>query len=115
MFAARRITRLNARSSLSVLCTSAMFSKPVRPSRVSFSYMCMTMSLSSAWIAASPPALAEDFQHLPDIAELDHAALARGVMSVVNILTVAWPACTASISWSGTDGSSLPCTMTWKP
>src|ERR1700730_15280066 len=54
MFSASRITRLNDRSSDSVLCTSAMFSKPVRCSRISFSYMCMTMSLSSAWIAAMP-------------------------------------------------------------
>ncbi len=45
---ARRITRLNARSSDSVVCAAARFSKPMRSSRMSFSYMCMTRSLSSA-------------------------------------------------------------------
>jgi len=44
-----------------VLCTSAKFSKPVRSSRISFSYMCMTMSLSSEWIVARPPAFAITF------------------------------------------------------
>ena len=52
-----------------------MFSKPTRSSRISFSYMCMTMSLSSAWIAARPPAAPRIFKHLPDVAELHHAAL----------------------------------------
>src|SRR5882757_8535273 len=61
MFSASRITRLKDRSSDSVLCTSATFSKPARSSRISFSYMCMTMSLSSAWIAAMPPSLATTF------------------------------------------------------
>src|SRR5437588_12377854 len=55
------MTRLNDRSSDKVLCTSAMFSKPVRSLRNSFSYMCMTISLSSAWIAAMPPACASTF------------------------------------------------------
>ncbi len=55
-----------------------MFSKPTRSSRISFSYMCMTMSLSSAWIAAMPAVRAEDLQHLPDIAELHHPAAPVG-------------------------------------
>jgi hypothetical protein len=36
--------------------------------------MCMTMSLSSAWIAAMAAGLREELQHLPDVAELHHPA-----------------------------------------
>ena len=46
-------------------CTTAMFSRPVRFSRVNFSYMCMTMSLSSAWIAAIPPVCAKTTREGP--------------------------------------------------
>ena len=54
MLSASRMTRRNDRSSESALCTSARLWKLVRPSRISFAYMCMTMSLSSAWITPRP-------------------------------------------------------------
>ena len=73
-----------------------MFSKPVRCSRISFSYMCMTMSLSSAWIAAMPPAFASTFSTSQMSPCCTMRPLRDGVMSVVKILTLGWPACTAS-------------------
>ncbi len=63
-------------SSDSVLCTSAMFAKPVRPSRISLPYMCITMSLSSEWITPRPPFAAQHLEHFPDVAEIHHAPLA---------------------------------------
>ncbi len=64
-----------------------MFSKPVRCSRISFSYMCMTMSLSSAWIVAMPPAFARTFNTSQMSPCCTMRPLRDGVMSVVNILT----------------------------
>ena len=39
-----------------------MFSKPARPSRNSLAYMCMTMSLSSAWMTPRPPFFASTWK-----------------------------------------------------
>jgi len=36
--------------------------------------MCMTMSLSSAWMTPSPPSRASTLNTFPDVAEVDHAA-----------------------------------------
>ena len=51
-----------------------MCSKLTRFSRISFSYMNMTMSLSSAWIAGDAARRRDDLQRLPDVAVLHHAA-----------------------------------------
>jgi len=72
---------LNDRSSEQGVVDLGHVFKPVRSSRNSFSYMCMTMSLSSAWIVARAAMLGLNFQHLPDIAELDHAAAIAGPVS----------------------------------
>ncbi|MNC91793.1 hypothetical protein D3C83_81090 [compost metagenome] len=72
-----------------MLCTSAMCSKAVRSSRNSFSYMCRTMSSSSAWITARPPSRASTLK----ISQIWPKRIMRparlGVMSVVKILVVA--------------------------
>ena len=77
-----------------------MCSKPTRFSRISFSYMNMTMSLSSAWIAATPPAFATVFNASQMSPYCTMRPVLPGRMSVVKILMLAWPACIASASSS---------------
>ena len=98
-------------SSLSVLCTSAMFSKPVRPSRISLPYMCITMSLSSEWITPSPPFAASTWNTSQMSPKSTMRPLRDGVMSVVKILTVGKPAWIASPTWPGRSAGSAPSTM----
>ena len=88
-FSASRMTRRNETSSDRVLCTSAMFSNPVRPSRISLPYMCMTMSLSSEWITPSPLFAASTWKISQISPKSTIRPLRLGVMSVVKILTVA--------------------------
>ena len=87
-FSASRITRRNEISSDSVLCTSAMFSNPVRPSRISLPYMCITMSLSSEWITPRPPFAASTWNTSQMSPKSTMRPLRDGVMSVVKIFTV---------------------------
>ena len=78
-------------SSDSVLCTSAMLAKPVRPSRISLPYMCITMSLSSEWITPSPPFAASTWNTSQMSPKSTMRPLRDGVMSVVKIFTVGKP------------------------
>ena len=111
---ASRMIRRNERSSDSVLWTSAMFSKPVRPSRVSFSYRYMTMSSSSAWIAPMPPCFASRWSTSQMWPYSTRRPRRLGVMSVVNILKLGKPAWIVSGIWSSTSGGGAPISMTWK-
>ena len=104
-------TRRKDRSSDRVLCTSAMFSKPARPSRNSLAYMCMTMSLSSAWMTPRPPFFDSTWNTSQMSPKSTMRPLRLGVMSVVKIFTEAWPASIASPSWPGMSGPRSPSTM----
>ena len=95
------MTRRNEISSDSVLCTSAMFSKPVRPSRISLPYMCMTMSLSSEWITPRPWFAARTWNTSQMSPKSTMRPLRDGVMSVVKIFTVGKPDWIASASCAG--------------
>ena len=82
------MTRRNESSSERALCTCAMFSNSARFSAMSLSYMCMTMSSSSAWMTPRPPWAAITLK----ISQMSPNRIIRprrlGVMSVVKILTV---------------------------
>ena len=65
-----------------------MFSKPTRPSRISLAYMCMTMSLSSAWMTPSPPSLASTLNTSQMSPKSTMRPLRCGQMLVVKILIV---------------------------
>ena len=110
-FSASRITRRNETSSDSVLCTSAMFSNPVRPSRISLPYMCMTMSLSSEWITPRPLFAASTWKISQMSPKSTIRPLRLGVMSVVKIFTVGKPAWIASPTWPGRSIGSAPSTI----
>ena len=59
----------------------------MRSSRSSFSYMCITRSLSSAWMQVSPPAFATALITSQISPYGTMWAIRCGVMSVVNIFT----------------------------
>ena len=98
-------------SSDSVLCTSAMLAKPVRPSRISLPYMCITMSLSSEWITPSPPFAFSTWNTSQMSPKSTMRPLRDGVMSVVKIFTVGNPAWIASANCPGSSTGSAPSTM----
>ncbi len=111
---ASRMMRPNDRSSDRALCTSAMFSNPVRPSRISLPYMCMTMSLSSAWITPRPRWAARTWNTSQMSPNPTMRPRRLGVMSVVKILTVGCPAWIDSANWPNSSVGSAPSTMVWK-
>ena len=92
-----------------------MCSKLTRFSRISFSYMNMTMSLSSAWMQAMPPAAATTFS----ASQMWPCGTMRprfpGRMLVVKIFMLAWPSCMASASWPKCGVGTSPISVRWKP
>ncbi len=92
-----------------------MCSKPTRCSRISFSYMCMTMSSSSAWIAAMPPHAATIFKTSHWLPAGTMRPFWVGRLSVVNSLTLAWPSWIASGSAARWASGTLPLSHRWKP
>jgi hypothetical protein len=97
------------------LWTSGMLAMSVRFSRSSRSYMYMTRSSSSAWMARMPPCLAADSMMAQRWPRRIIRPLPMGRTSVVKILRLAKPAWMVSGIWSITSGGTAPCSITCKP